>query len=154
METKQLKSYNLGSFTLATNVDEKGKIKLVATNKAKNFSITWGADTPQAAAVPTTIDEAEGEDLKNVKYYMELLLNMTYYIANTPLPVSAYEEMLVIIDKYIGFKGELPADITQEQLEEDLALAHAAEDVNTEEKINKLADDVQKELESNTTNKV
>lgn len=140
MAIKPLNTYNLGSFTLATQKDKKGSICLVATNKASNFSITWGADTIPAAILPESLNTVNGADYDNTSQYIELMLNMAYFIANTPLPVEAYNNIIMVLDKYISFKGVLPDELPDDELEQDLALAHAAEDASTKEKIDKLTE--------------
>lgn len=143
--------YNINSFTLHQQADKQtGLTSLIATNKAGNFTITFGPELMATTAFPELLDDG----VENATEYIELMLNLTYLIANMPMPPEAYNEILAVLNKYNPAPDKLPDELTDDELEQDLALAHAAEEVNTEDKINQMALQAQQEYEKNTTSTV
>lgn len=143
--------YNINSFTLHQQADKQtGLTSLVAINKAGNFTITFGPELMATTAFPELLDDG----VENATEYIELMLNLTYLIANMPMPPEAYNEILAVLNKYNTVPDKLPDELTDDELEQDLALAHAAEEVNTEDKINQMALQAQQEYEKNTTSTV
>lgn len=143
--------YNINSFTLHQQADKQtGLTSLIATNKAGNFTITFGPELMATTAFPELLDDA----VENATEYIELMLNLTYLIANMPMPPEAYNEILAVLNKYNPVPDKLPDELSADELEQDLALAHAAEEVNTEDKINQMALQAQQEYEKNTTSTV
>lgn len=143
--------YNINSFTLHQQADKQtGLTSLIATNKAGNFTITFGPELMATTAFPELLDDG----VENATEYIELMLNMTYLIANMPMPPEAYNEILAVLNKYNPVPDKLPDELTDDELEQDLALAHAAEEVNTEDKIKQMALQAQQEYEKNTTSTV
>ena len=151
MSNEIIKKCDLDSFMLAIEQDEKGNTYLVAENKAKNFKVIWGSDQLMTSVIPGAIDTAAEDERQNVLNYTEMLLDVIYCVANIPLSSEEYDEMFKIYSKHVAKDLTLPDDITQEQLEGDLALAHAAEDAYSEEKMDKMVEEVQEELERNTS---
>lgn len=143
-------TYNLNSFILSTGEDENGLASLAATNKGSNFTVIYGPELTVTHIFPDLLDQ----QVENAADYINLLLDMVYCIANMPLPGKAYEEIMAVLNKYNKVRDTLPDDLSDDELEQDLALAHAAEDVNTEDKINQLAQQAQQEYEKNTTTTV
>lgn len=138
--------YNINSFTLHQQVDKQtGLTSLVATNKAGNFTITFGPELMATSAFPELLDEG----VENATDYIELILNLAYVISNMPMKPEAYNEILAILGKYNPVPDKLPDELAADELEQDLALAHAAEQANTPEKIAKIESEIKKEIQDN-----
>lgn len=145
--------YNINSFTLHQQVDKQtGLTSLVATNKAGNFTITFGPELMATSAFPELLNEG----VENATEYIELILNLAYVISNMPMQPEAYNEILAVLNKYNQVPDKLPDELSADELEQDLALAHAAEQANTPEKIAKIESEIKKEIQHNaakTSNK-
>lgn len=138
--------YNINSFTLHQQVDKQtGLTSLVATNKAGNFTITFGPELMATSAFPELLDEG----VENATEYIELILNLAYVISNMPMQPEAYNEILSVLGKYNQVPDKLPDELPADELEQDLVLAHAAEQANTPEKIAKIESEIKKEIQDN-----